>query len=138
MLRSHPTQATRPRPLELVYGGAPAKPASALLAEQRMLTHADRLEVLPEHLVEVVGYLLGRPAALPPHRGDLPGRLEQRVGVARAAQDLTVDVGGTLGGQERDERRVERGVLVGRRVAARVEPLGHAREAGRGDRVDRD
>ena len=40
----------------------------------------------PEHLVEVVGHLLGRPAALAPHRGDLPGRLEQRVGEARCAR----------------------------------------------------
>src|ERR1700727_2296498 len=75
-----------------------------LLAQERVLTHADGLQVLAQDLVEVVGHLLGGPAALMPHAGNLPRRLEEGVGESGAAQDLPVHVGGVFGGQEGDER----------------------------------
>ncbi len=103
-----------------------------------MVAHADGLQMLAQHLVEVVGHLLGGPATVAPHGGDLPGRLEQGVGEPGAPQHLPVDVGGALGGQEGDQGCVEGGVLVGRWLRALVEVLGHAGDPRRRDGIDRD
>ena len=54
-----------------------------------------------------------------PHPRDLLRVLEDRVRVLGAAEDLTVDVPGLLRREERDERRVQRGVLLGRRFVPR-------------------
>src|SRR5919106_4927079 len=96
--------------------------------------HADVLEVLAEHLVEVVGDLLRVPPAVAPHPPDLLRVLEDRVGVVGAAEDLTVDVPGALGGEERHERRVERGVLLRWRLlpGPLEEARSHAGGAGGG------
>ena len=83
---------------------------------------------------------LARPAAVAPHPRDLLRVLEQRVGVLGAAEDLAVHVRGVFGRDVRDERRVERRVLLGRRFRARLleQRRGHAGRARRRDRVHRD
>src|SRR6202451_4358818 len=108
------------------WEGAVPGGGSVLLAEKGMVAHADGLQMLAQHLVEVVGHLLGGPATVAPHGGDLPGRLEQGVGEPGAPQHLPVDVGGALGGQEGDQGCVEGGVLVGRWLRALVQVLSHA------------
>src|SRR3954466_11235548 len=65
---------------------------SVLLAEQRVSGHAHRLQVLAEHVVEVVGDPLRRPAAVTPHDRHLAGRLEQREPEPGAAEHLAVHV----------------------------------------------
>src|SRR5829696_2027232 len=78
--------------------------------------HPDVLEVLAQDLVELVRDLLRVPPAVAPHPRDLLGMLEDRVRVVGAAEDLPIDVAGALRGDERDERCVERRVLLGRRL----------------------
>src|SRR5919106_1458937 len=94
--------------------------------------HADVLEVLAEHLVEVVGDLLRLPTAVAPHPRDLLRVLKDRVGVVGAAENLAVDVAGALGGEERDKRGVERRILLRRWLLARPleQARGHAGGAG--------
>src|SRR5271155_6138817 len=89
------------------WEGAVPGGGSVLLAQEGVVAHADGLQVLAQHLVEVVGHLLGGPATVAPHAGDLPGRLEQRVRKSRAPEHLPVDVGRAFGGQEGDQRRIE-------------------------------
>src|SRR5712692_8529153 len=81
--------------------------------------HADMLEVLAEHLVELVGDLLRLPATITPHPRNLLRVLEDRVRIVGAPEDLAVDVARALGGEERDERGVQRGVLLRRRFLPR-------------------
>src|SRR6266498_3899276 len=102
--------------------------------------HADVLQMLAEYLVEVVGELLRLPAAVAPHPGDLLGVLEDRVRVISPTEQLTVHMAGALRGEERDQRRVERGVLRGRRLLAGAfeQARGHAGGAGGRHGVDRD
>src|SRR5262249_11419936 len=72
----------------------PALRGGALVLHARRHDHADGLEVLAEHLVEVLGDELGRPAAVAPHPRDLLRVLEQRERVVGTAEDLAVDVPG--------------------------------------------
>ena len=85
----------------------------------------------------MLGHLGGCPAALLPHGGHLPRRLEDGVAVTGASEHLPVDVGGGLRGQIGDQRRVEGGILIGWRLAL-GQALGHAGGACRGHGVDRD
>ena len=84
------------------------------------IDHADGLEVLAEDLVEVLADARDVEAAVAPHPRDLLGVLEDRVGELGAAEDLAVHVRGVLRREARDERRVERRVLLGRRLVARA------------------
>src|SRR5262245_28359485 len=60
-------------------------------------------EVLEERGVEVLRDLAGLPAALLEHGGERLRRLEERVGVPAAAEDLAVHVRRLLGADEGDD-----------------------------------
>src|SRR4029453_2387003 len=91
--------------------------------------HPDVLEMLTKDLVEMVRDLLRLPSVVAPHPRDLLRVLKDRVRVVGAAEDLAVDVTRAFGRQERDERRVESGVLLRRRLLTC--PLEQARRHAR-------
>src|SRR5213078_8535 len=82
-------------------------PCSRRLLERGRGRDARHGEVLAEGRIEVLRDLRGREAALLVERGDRLRGLEERVGVAAAAEDLAVHVRRQVGGEEGDEGAVQ-------------------------------